>query len=339
METVTITREHRRFERRCQLTSPVRAWKVIDDISTQQRSNLYIDVASSSLSTHGGDACWTPATGTGGGGSRVTRVIRIAFALLLAWTTYEVTVTGASLKKETLKIAGAVIAVSAALQFLIVVGDWLSFDEEPVKRVVEKILSNRLSAFYDSDTLTGNPATISMHVFEVPILFRRIFHFKLRSRLRRVFPQWMQKMAWRPGLVRVGEGGMRRLPPSGIVFRKCYGLGVIALQDNEYDNIYWVNFDDGELISALGKGPKTWKDESAELTQNLRYQAAKRLANRYSEALALVIQDSTSGEALGCLTIEAAARADSDLRGNAALHSELRSAADLLEPVLARRRA
>ena len=310
----------------------------ISDISYHEWFNRY-SIVTSSPSLHEGDTCLTTASTTISTGLLVTKLLRLAFAALLAWATYAVTVIGASLKKDTLRLAGAAIAVSAALQFLIVIGSWISSDQAPVRRDVDRVLLNRLKALYNDDVVTDNPALISLHVFEVPIWFRRLFSYRFRARLRAVFPQWMHKLALRPRLVRIGEGGMRRLPPSGVTFRKGYGLVGIALQDNECENIYWVNFDDPVLIDALSRGPKEWKSQPRELTQNLRYEAAKRLANRYSEALALVIQDSTTGEALGCMTIEVAPGTGSDLRTNAALHSELRSTADLLDPILARGRA
>ena len=311
----------------------------IEDPPQRVRSNRYIKYirpASCPLFYQGGDACWTPSSTITHPGSCMTKIIRIAFALLLAWATYQVTVTGSSLKKETLKLAGVAIAVSAALQFMIVLNDWVSSKEKPVRRDVEHIISNRLAAFYENDILTGNPATISMHVFEVPIWFRRIFSYKFRFRLREIFPLWMQKMAWRPALVRIGEAGMRRLPSSGVIFRKGYGLVGIALQANETSDVYWLNFDSPELRQALSRGSKAWKNEPKELTHNLHYEAARRLANRYSEALALVIQDDT-GEALGCLTIEAIRGSGCDLHGNTSLLAELGATADLLGPVLARR--
>jgi hypothetical protein len=110
------------------------------------------------------------------------------------------------------------------------------------------------------------------------------------------------------------------------------------LQANETSNVYWINFDDPDLTKALSMGPRTWKNQPIELTQNLRYESAKRLANRYSEALALVIQNDT-GEALGCLTIEAVRGSGSDLHNNTSLLAEFGATADLLGPVLARRRA
>jgi hypothetical protein len=311
---------------------------IIDNPQRRQARNMYIKPALCPLSDQGEDACWISSPTTTRSGFRVAKIIRAAFVLLLAWATYEVTVAGSSLKKGTLKIAGAAIAVSAALQFMAVLSDWLSSKEKPVRRDIEGILFNRLSVLYGNGTLIGNPASISMHVFEVPIWFRRIFSYKFRFRLREVFPLWIQKMAWRPALVRVGEAGMRRLPSSGVIFRKGYGLVGVTLQANETNNVYWVNFNDRELTEALSRGPKAWKNEPKELTQNLRYEAARRLANRYSEALALVVQDDT-GEALGCLTIEAMQGSSFDLHSNAALLAELGATADLLGPVLSRRHA
>jgi hypothetical protein len=263
-------------------------------------------------------------------------LVKVIFAAILAWATYAVTETGVHSRGLALKVAGGAIAISAALQFVAAADDWLASNTTPVKRRVDRVLLNRLSALYRTGTLVGNPANISVHVWEVPFFFRRVFPYGLRKRLRAIFPKSVQKLAWRPRLVRIGEGGMRRLPPSGVSFRKGNGLIGIALQDNEHDSVYWVDFEDDDLKDALEGGQTHWKGMPEELTQNLRYLAARRLARRYSEALALVIQDADSGEALGCLTLEAEVGASADLRNNEDLHAELRSTADLLSPVLAR---
>ena len=266
----------------------------------------------------------------------VTRLVKLTFAAILVWATYTVTEKGIHSSSASLKVAATAIAISAALQFIAVANDWLSSNIIPVRRRVEQVLHNRLSALYRTGILTGNPSVISMHIWEVPIIFRKIFPYSFRQRLRIIFPRRMHRLAWRPRLVRIGEGGMRRLPPSGVSFRKGYGLVGIALQDNEHDSIYWVNFNDPSMQEALNRGAEYWQTAPKELTQNLRYPAAARFAHRYSEALALVIQDTDTGEALGVLTFEAEAGANSDLRSNLSLHSELRSTADLLSPILAR---
>lgn len=266
----------------------------------------------------------------------VTRLVKLAFAAILVWATYTVTEKGINSSSASLKAAAAAIAISAALQFIAIANDWLSSNIAPVKRRVEQVLHNRLSALYRTEILTGDPSVISMHVWEVPVLYRKIFPYGFRQRLRMIFPNRLHRLAWRPRLVRIGEGGMRRLPPSGVSFRKGYGLVGIALQDNELDNIYWINFNDPSMQEALDQGVAYWQHAPKELTQNLRFTAAARFANRYSEALALVIQDSDTGEAIGVLTFEAKAGANSDLRSNLSLHSDLRSTADLLSPIIAR---
>lgn len=136
----------------------------------------------------------------------VRRLLKLTFVGLLAWATYYVTQAGTNLGSIALKVAAASIAISAGLQFLDAVSDWLSANILPVKRNVDQLLLNRLSAIYRTKILACNPATISMHVWEVPIWFRRIFPYNTRQHMRQIFPRRMHKFAWRPKLARIGQG-------------------------------------------------------------------------------------------------------------------------------------
>jgi len=209
--------------------------------------------------------------------------------------------------------------------------------DEPLRRDVESVLFNRLAALYSQFILSSDPTAITMHVWIVPSLYRKIFPYSVRRGLRQILPVWVYKVTWKPSLRRLGEGGMRRLPPSGVGFRAGYGLPGIALRDNEPHTLYWANLQDPEFLKALSGGAEHWKQIPVELTQNLSYPAMRRLAGRYSEALAVVIQDERTGEAIGCLTTEAAAGHTLELRLNSALHAELRASADLLGPLVSRR--
>ena len=108
------------------------------------------------------------------------------------------------------------------------------------------------------------------------------------------------------------------------------------MRDNDPGAIYWIDLRDSEFVDALRRGKIAWSQLNPALTHHLSFKNARLFADRYSQILALVVQESDSGQAIGCLTLEASADAAAELRFNGALHAELQSTVDLLAPLLAR---
>jgi hypothetical protein len=265
----------------------------------------------------------------------VFTVLRLAFAVILGWATYLLAREGGSDGPVT-AVAAVAVATSAVAQFLSIANSWLGADIEPARHRVNEVVKNRLAATFRNGVIKGDCTSVSVHVWEVPILYRRLIPYRFRQALRKLFSASVQKFAWRPRLKRIGEGGLRYLPPSGISFRKGYGVVGMSLQINDHNMVHVADFEDREFVRALRQGPARWPQEPVAITRNLDFEAAEKLATRYSEALAIVIQHPASGEAIGCLTVEVERGVRLGLAENKKLQVEMRSVADLLGPMVAR---
>jgi hypothetical protein len=228
----------------------------------------------------------------------------VSYVLILGWATYALATSGIDADRAATKAAAAAVTVSAVLQALALLS-WLAGVDPNIGRELHELLENRLVAASRAGALTGDLSAVTLHVWEVPLLYRRLFPYAFRQALRRLFAASVQEWAYCPRLLRVGEGGLRHLAPSGVVFRKNRGLVGISLQASDRENIHRVDFEQPEFLQALIDGEALWRERNGDkITRRLRFSDAKKLAERYSEALAVVVQHPKSGEAIGCLTIE-----------------------------------
>lgn len=143
---------------------------------------------------------------------------------------------------------------------------------------------------------------MSLHVWEVPVWYRVLFPYWLRKWAKRFFSEdFREDHGRRPKLDRTGYMSFDRKPPSGINFRRNKGMVGVCLDRNQPGVPVWVDFESPKFQEALASN-ESWNSAGNDITRGLRYDAAKSLAERYSRAVALVVQDESSGEPLGCLT-------------------------------------
>jgi hypothetical protein len=89
---------------------------------------------------------------------------------------------------------------------------------------------------------------------------------------------------------------------AGVEFRCGRGLVGVCIKRNTKEESLFVDFESAQFRRAL-QSKETWDDASMAITRHLSWDAARKLAERYSQAVAFVIQDENSGEALGALTL------------------------------------
>jgi hypothetical protein len=255
----------------------------------------------------------------------------------LGWATYVLTLPAleAKVKLVVLTIAAAVaVAASAVLQFFSVATLLLVGDRDSLTVQLNSLLQDRLIHAYDMGLLGSDITQISAHIWEVPSIYRRLLPIKFRRWLRRVCGTQIQKFAWRPTLQRVAAFNPRQLPSTGIRFRKGKGIIGNVLVINDSHVIQIVNFKDPVFRAVLSDSVK-WEEQSIAVTRNLEHDEALKLASRYSQAMAVVIQDRRSGEAIGALTLEVTTQSADILRDNQALFHEARDLAIMVGPMLA----
>ena len=78
-----------------------------------------------------------------------------------------------------------------------------------------------------------------------------------------------------------------------------------------------VLLDEPKFQNALRQGEANWHTQPIHITQNLRYGHAVSLAASYGQVAAMVIRE-TSGEAIGCITLDVPPAATMRLRRPAA---------------------
>jgi hypothetical protein len=242
------------------------------------------------------------ATGSTGMGRFFSRIVApavlIAAAILLA-------LTGPG-HYTLLRIACTIIVgLPGALSLGNSLAERLGLRREPAARTVYGILRSRVvmlsrdRRFHDVDA-----SRISLHVWEVrPWLLRTIFPFYIRRRLPDLFSEatvraWSRRLTFLKCLTRYRVDPQ---PDSGVRFRKGKGLVGICVEENRKGKALFVDFEARAFKSAIAN-EESWANAPAKITRSLSYKDALKLADRYGQAVALVIQDE-SGEAIGALTM------------------------------------
>ena len=250
----------------------------------------------------------------------------------------------------SLKVHGAlrfllavVIASAAVIQFWTAISDRLelnrgnSTDEE-----IDPELRGRLVEYYKQGIFDDCLMHVSLHVWEVPLWYRRLFPYRYRNWAKRILrrinlgEKVIKSLSLRPRLHRVGFEQFDRAEPAGVPFRKGYGLVGFCIEDNDASHAYFADFSDPEVSSLLAQGKEAWKKEKrVELTKNLQFEDAKALAEKYGQAAAMVIRSRYSREPLGCITLSLPPGSSVDLKTEPRALEELEAARKIVIPLMA----
>lgn len=149
-------------------------------------------------------------------------------------------------------------------------------------------------------------ATMSFHVWLVPIWYRRLYGFRQRVRSvaeRTIGLEAVDPFFPRPKLERFVVDRVEELEPSEIHFRRGKGLVGICIERNR-DRAMIVDFETSDMKAMLSCSKEDWENASEDVTHRLEHEEFKRLADRYGQAMAFVLRETTTGEPVGCLTFE-----------------------------------
>ena len=232
------------------------------------------------------------------------------------------------------------VALPSLWQFLDSFGELLGSPNRETRTQVKRTLQGGLVELYDKDcfkkadgTHRANLMHVSLHVWLVPTWYRIIVPFRLRSKLsderRARLPGWI-----RPPIKRFVKFRFEHRPPSKVRFRKGKGVIGRCVETADVDRTHIATFDSNSGRQAI-RSEADWKRAPVSVTQNLRFQEAKRLSTRYSQVLAFALCNN-KGDAIGCLTFSFARARNNGLIRDAGdpLLAEMKSLARQVQDLL-----
>jgi hypothetical protein len=203
-------------------------------------------------------------------------------------------------------IAATVVALAAAVQRIGAVQNWLSGPVDGHRLRIEGYAQTTLINLCDSRLVSPELLDLRVHVWEVPLWYRRLFPFKLRRFLRGMRGRSRDSTAWtyRPALQRTAAIGLLKQAPTGVTFRKGVGLVGVCVANNDRAEYISLNVSDAEYEEALmAATEEIWRAHGPRVTHNLRLVDARKLSHSYGQVIGKVVQHIDSGEALGCVTL------------------------------------
>jgi hypothetical protein len=269
------------------------------------------------------------------------RALFYGFALALAWATLYAG-THHDRKGFVAWLAFGILILAAAAQFYSALVSAAGPRASVRRRDATNVVKNRFGSLVDSGVISLPCSRFAVHVWMVPLWYRLLIPLKLRSFVRNVLSDESQARLYKPKLTRLVHFTLSQPKSSGVKFRKNYGLVGTCLALNRMEPLY-VNFDEPPVAHALSGGAAHWGRQGRDVTHGLKFKDAESIANRYSQALASVIADDRSQEALGVVTFEVCTGTleqetdipTDDLSKNERLKSELVKIAGVLSPILA----
>lgn len=241
----------------------------------------------------------------------VCRRMRLALfvaAVIVAWAA-TISITGnAQTLHTTQLIAPTILALGNAVQRINGVQRWLSAPKKDRRLAVQDMAQEVLLSLCQGKPLTEPLCELRVHVWEVPVWYRRIFPNKFRGGLKWLVKRngfhFISLMTISPTLRRVAAVGLYRPVPSGVRFSKGVGLIGVCIAANDPTEILSLDATRGSYKRALkARTEEQWESNGEELTHSLSRADAVKLSHSYGQVIAKVIQDVNSGEAIGCVTI------------------------------------
>jgi hypothetical protein len=206
-------------------------------------------------------------------------------------------------------LATIVLALAVVIQRINGVQRWLAMPKSRRGRLIEGIAQETLAKLCMDRVISDALLELRVHIWEVPIGYRKIFPYKLRVWLKRLlpktkFPKLSNARIIRPTMKRLAAAGLQKQGPTGIRFKKGDGIIGLCVANNDRSEILSVDISSPEYEAALAlTDEESWRQQGPDITRNLSLEDAKRLANSYGQVIARVIQDVDTGEAIGCVTI------------------------------------
>lgn len=239
-------------------------------------------------------------------------------------------------------VAATVLAVAVAIQRVSAIEKYLNLPRAKRKDQVDLIAQQTLINLCTGRAVTSELLHLRVHVWEVPLWYRRLIPYAVRRNLKRavrrrplkIFSSW----AIRPSLRRVAAVGLLKQAPSGVRFCKGIGLIGVCLANNDHAELVTLQTSDARYVRALrSTSEAAWQKLSKEITHNISLEDAKRLSHSYGQVMACVVQDPYTGEGIGCVTISVKDGSGASLQivHDARFEDELHALAMTVGPVLA----
>lgn len=216
-------------------------------------------------------------------------------------------VSGAQSRQGYAVISAVVIALATGVRSLNGVQRWLASPKSRRKELYEGMAQVLVANICRGRTVTDGLLQLRVHVWEVPLWYRRFFPYKYRVWVKRKLKQHVPShanRAIRPRLRRVAAYGLRKHPPSGVQFWKGHSLVGVCIANNDRTEVLFIDVSQQAYKDALALADEdAWAATGTELTRNLTLDDAVKLSKKYGHVIAEVIHDPDTGEAIGCATI------------------------------------
>jgi hypothetical protein len=203
--------------------------------------------------------------------------------------------------------SGVILAASVAIQRMNGVQSWLVKPRSSRISQIELFAQQTLLNLCEGRTVDRELTELCIHVWEVPLWYRRAFPYQFRVFLRRrthIGSPDSTRWIPRPTLNRVAATALMPRPPSGISFRKGIGLVGLCIASNDRTEYLTLNIASAEYRNALNVASEAqWRRLNPKLTHNLPLADALKLSRSYGQIIGKVVQDVDSGEAIGCVTV------------------------------------
>lgn len=159
----------------------------------------------------------------------------------------------------------------------------------------------------DAEVFRDVVASMSLHVWLLPIWYRKLRWARIGLRwgiVKVAGPERSKRIVLRPRLTRFVVDRVDALEPSGVTFRRGVGLVGLCIERDRRDKAMAVDFETPDMQELLKASAADWKAAPSESTFNLSQHDFGRLADKYGQAMALVLREASTGEPIGCLSVE-----------------------------------
>jgi hypothetical protein len=236
-------------------------------------------------------------------------------------------------------VAVVILATGALMQLWSVIGGALGIGKH-TNPIIDGLLRNQLLTLHQRDYFPGKLMNVSLHVWQVPLWYRRLFPYRLRYRLKWLVyrsplsPDWRRRVSIRPHLMKVGFDQFVREPATSVSFRKGHALVGYCIAENDPRRVFYADLDETSFRDLIGAGSESWKKDQSTEKWRLHYEEAVALSRKYGQAAAIVLQNLDNGEAVGCLTLSLPPRSGFALSSMGQVREALTDAKRLIEPLL-----
>jgi hypothetical protein len=202
------------------------------------------------------------------------------------------------------------------------------------QEVVASYAQDALISMYRGVRLRDETVYLTIHVWEVPRLYRWVFRFGCREWLRAHIKRTsITKRALRFKLKRTAAVGLIKPKKHNVKLAKGRSLVGVCIAYNKETQMLSLDTRDAAYAEAL-ESEDAWDALGSDYTHGLDRDEAVRLAEHYKQVLAQVVQ-SDAGEAIGCVTASARVGVRGpDIFNDQVIRDELSRLAQAVAPLL-----